>query len=104
MYMIEKNIPEFKYFHSKEEYVDVDSLTKEAFELAQKIADKINFPSKKFKHPIFDKRKINAIKRTFSLQNYTLWIGSIDDELTAKAYIVPGLGDAGDLAYGSKLD
>jgi uracil phosphoribosyltransferase len=30
------------------------------------------------------------------------WIGAIDDELNAKAYIVPGLGDAGDLAYGEK--
>lgn len=32
----------------------------------------------------------------------TLWIGSIDDELTAKSYIVPGIGDVGDLAYGPK--
>jgi uracil phosphoribosyltransferase len=32
-----------------------------------------------------------------------LWIGALDEELTAKSYIVPGLGDAGDLAYGSKL-
>ncbi|CAG0948991.1 MAG: uracil phosphoribosyltransferase [Bacteroidetes bacterium] len=32
----------------------------------------------------------------------TLWIGAIDDELTAQSYIVPGLGDAGDLAFGSK--
>ncbi|WP_028295338.1 uracil phosphoribosyltransferase [Olivibacter sitiensis] len=32
-----------------------------------------------------------------------LWIGAIDSELTSKSYIVPGLGDAGDLAYGSKL-
>ncbi len=47
---------------------------------------------------------ITAIKRNFSLQNMTLWIGAIDDELTAKAYIVPGLGDAGDLAFGTKLD
>ncbi len=31
-----------------------------------------------------------------------LWIGAIDEELTAQAYIVPGLGDAGDLAYGEK--
>lgn len=31
-----------------------------------------------------------------------IWCGSIDDELTAKSYIVPGLGDAGDLAYGIK--
>ncbi|MBI1837709.1 MAG: uracil phosphoribosyltransferase [Flavobacteriia bacterium] len=30
------------------------------------------------------------------------WVGSIDDELTAQSYIVPGLGDAGDLAYGIK--
>ena len=32
-----------------------------------------------------------------------IWCGDIDDELTAKGYIVPGLGDAGDLAYGVKL-
>ncbi|MDX2047575.1 MAG: uracil phosphoribosyltransferase [Chitinophagaceae bacterium] len=32
-----------------------------------------------------------------------IWCGAIDDELTAKGYIVPGLGDAGDLSYGSKL-
>lgn len=32
-----------------------------------------------------------------------IWCGAIDDELTAKGYIVPGLGDAGDLAYGTKL-
>ncbi len=33
----------------------------------------------------------------------TIWCGDIDDELTAKGYIVPGLGDAGDLAYGEKV-
>ncbi len=32
----------------------------------------------------------------------TLWTGAIDSELTAQAYIVPGLGDAGDLAFGKK--
>jgi uracil phosphoribosyltransferase len=31
-----------------------------------------------------------------------VWCGDIDDELTAKGYIVPGLGDAGDLAFGTK--
>ncbi|MCB0820183.1 MAG: uracil phosphoribosyltransferase [Bacteroidetes bacterium] len=35
--------------------------------------------------------------------NTTVWLGAVDDELTAKSYIVPGLGDAGDLAYGKKL-
>jgi len=33
----------------------------------------------------------------------TIWCGAIDDELTAKGYIVPGLGDAGDLAFGNKV-
>lgn len=33
----------------------------------------------------------------------TIWCGSIDQELTVQSYIVPGLGDAGDLAYGEKL-
>lgn len=32
-----------------------------------------------------------------------IWIGAIDEELTAQSYIVPGLGDAGDLAFGEKL-
>lgn len=35
--------------------------------------------------------------------NITFWIGDIDEELSAKGYIIPGLGDAGDLAYGSKM-
>ena len=47
---------------------------------------------------------IKAIKKRFSLKDITLWVGAIDDELTAKAYIVPGLGDAGDLAFGEKDD
>jgi uracil phosphoribosyltransferase len=36
-------------------------------------------------------------------ENVTLWIGAIDEELTAQSYIVPGLGDAGDLAFGEKI-
>lgn len=35
--------------------------------------------------------------------NVRIWCGDIDDELTAKGYIVPGLGDAGDLAFGQKM-
>jgi len=34
--------------------------------------------------------------------NITIWVGAVDTELTARKYIVPGLGDAGDLAYGAK--
>ena len=36
-------------------------------------------------------------------ENVTLWCGAVDDELTAHSYIVPGLGDAGDLSYGTKI-
>ncbi len=35
--------------------------------------------------------------------NTRIWIAAVDEEMTAQAYIVPGLGDAGDLAFGSKL-
>lgn len=44
---------------------------------------------------------IEFIKKNMP-QEVDLWVGAIDDELTAQAYIVPGLGDAGDLAYGEK--
>ena len=45
---------------------------------------------------------VDYVKKKLSKYDATLWVGDIDDELTAKAYIVPGLGDAGDLAYGEK--
>lgn len=37
-------------------------------------------------------------------ENTSLWVGAIDGEMTKESYIVPGLGDAGDLAFGSKED
>ena len=43
---------------------------------------------------------IEYVQRKFP--DVYVWAGAIDDELTAKSYIVPGLGDAGDLAYGTK--
>lgn len=46
---------------------------------------------------------IDYLKRNLPTDDVTLWVGAIDDELTAQAYIVPGLGDAGDLAYGNKI-
>jgi uracil phosphoribosyltransferase len=45
---------------------------------------------------------IEYLNRSINHLNITVWVGAIDEELTAKAYIVPGLGDAGDLAYGRK--
>ena len=47
---------------------------------------------------------VNYVLQKLPSENCTLWVGAIDDELNAKSYIVPGLGDAGDLAYGEKLD
>ncbi len=47
------------------------------------------------------KEGLNRIKRLYP--QICLWVGDVDDELTAKAYIVPGLGDAGDLSYGNKI-
>jgi len=46
---------------------------------------------------------IEYMKKNFSKNEMTIWAAAIDDELTAQSYIVPGLGDAGDLAYGKKL-
>jgi uracil phosphoribosyltransferase len=45
---------------------------------------------------------LDYAKRYLPSSEVTIWVGAIDDELTAKAYIVPGLGDAGDLAFGGK--
>lgn len=44
---------------------------------------------------------IELLRREFP--KATIWCGDIDDELTAKGYIVPGLGDAGDLSFGPKM-
>lgn len=51
---------------------------------------------------IGSKDGIEHIKKVFP-KNTQLWIAAIDDDLTAKGYILPGLGDAGDLAFGEKL-
>ena len=45
---------------------------------------------------------IEYIKNHFP-ENTKLWIGTVDEKLNDHGYIVPGLGDAGDLAYGAKL-
>ncbi len=47
---------------------------------------------------------VNYLKRKVGTRDVTLWVGAVDDEMTAQSYIVPGLGDAGDLAFGSKFE
>lgn len=45
---------------------------------------------------------VEYIKDHFPADRTTLWVAAIDPEINAHSYIVPGLGDAGDLAYGTK--
>ena len=45
---------------------------------------------------------VDYVRATFPAHKTTLWVGSIDAEINSHSYIVPGLGDAGDLAYGVK--
>ncbi|MDR0737842.1 MAG: uracil phosphoribosyltransferase [Prevotellaceae bacterium] len=52
--------------------------------------------------PIASRDGVEYLQRNLPEKETTLWVGDIDPELTLKSYIVPGLGDAGDLAYGNK--
>ena len=45
---------------------------------------------------------LDYIRKHIPQQNLDIWVGVVDEELTAQSLIVPGLGDAGDLAYGKK--
>jgi uracil phosphoribosyltransferase len=53
---------------------------------------------------IASRQGVNYVSEKIKAENVTLWLGAIDDHMTSKSYIVPGLGDAGDLAYGEKID
>lgn len=53
--------------------------------------------------PIASVFAVEYLQKRISAENMTLWTAGLDEELTSHSYIVPGLGDAGDLAYGSKL-
>jgi uracil phosphoribosyltransferase len=52
---------------------------------------------------IASRQGVDYVKTHMPTQNFTIWCGAIDEELTAQSYIVPGLGDAGDLAFGEKI-
>ena len=51
---------------------------------------------------IASQKAIDNIRATFPADRTTVWVGAIDDEINSHSSIVPGLGDAGDLAYGNK--
>lgn len=46
---------------------------------------------------------VDYLSKNLPHKRVTLWVGAVDEELTNKSYIIPGLGDAGDLAYGKKI-
>lgn len=53
---------------------------------------------------IASRQGVDYVTEKIKDDHVTLWVGAIDDEMTPKSYIVPGLGDAGDLAFGPKVD
>jgi len=50
---------------------------------------------------IASRQGVETIKKAYPQAK--IWVGAIDENLTTKGYITPGLGDAGDLSYGEKL-
>ncbi|MBO4635260.1 MAG: uracil phosphoribosyltransferase [Bacteroidales bacterium] len=52
--------------------------------------------------PVASRAAVDHLCQVFGPE-YTLWVAAIDEELTSQSYIVPGIGDAGDLAFGGKL-
>jgi uracil phosphoribosyltransferase len=53
--------------------------------------------------PISSVYAVEYLQKHLMTDDITLWTAGMDEELTSQSYIVPGLGDAGDLAFGDKL-
>lgn len=78
--------------------------TGESLELAWKAFTTKGIPSKLVIACIIASQPgVERIKKVFAEQDVTLWCGVIDPDVDDHSYIVPGLGDAGDLAYGEKI-
>ncbi len=52
---------------------------------------------------IASEQGVDYLRQNLPNDRVTIWTAALDEELTSKSYIVPGIGDAGDLAYGDKL-
>lgn len=84
--------------------VDPMLATGESLELTWKAFTTKGIPSKLIIACIIASQPgVERIKRVFAGQDVTLWCAVIDPEIDERSYIVPGLGDAGDLAYGEKI-
>ncbi|HBL75883.1 MAG: uracil phosphoribosyltransferase [Bacteroidetes bacterium GWF2_42_66] len=53
---------------------------------------------------IGSRKGLEYVTGKIKAENVTLWLGAIDEDMNEKSYIIPGLGDAGDLAFGPKID
>ena len=51
---------------------------------------------------IASRQAVDYVKSVFPADKTTIWTAAIDPEINSHSYIIPGLGDAGDLAYGTK--
>ena len=105
------HLPEEYYYKMPEGYessvimvVDPMLATGGSMELGLKAFETKGIPGKVHLCSAIASRKgVDYLTETFKDTDYTLWCGAIDPELNDHMYIVPGLGDAGDLAYGGKL-
>lgn len=52
---------------------------------------------------IASEQGIDYVQKKMAHRTTTIWAAAVDEELTSRSYIVPGIGDAGDLAYGEKI-
>lgn len=103
------------YFSIKQDYLTcpnidgrplivVDSMLATAASLIEALKDLLQHGTPAQVHivaAIASKQGIETLQKAYP--NAQLWIGAVDHSLTSKGYITPGLGDAGDLSYGKKL-
>ena len=84
--------------------VDPMLATGASFELAYKALLSRGNPSKiHMASVIVSQDGVNYLKEKLDMDRINLWYAAIDPDLNSKSYIVPGLGDAGDLAFGEKI-
>ena len=84
--------------------VDPMLATGESMELAWKAFLSKGTPKRLLIASVIASRQgVEHLQQVFPNDDVALWCAAIDPELNERSYIVPGLGDAGDLAYGEKL-
>ena len=84
--------------------VDPMLATGESMELAYRAFQTKGTPARlHIASVIASQQGVEHLQRVFPQDDVTLWCAAIDPELNERSYIVPGLGDAGDLAFGEKL-